>query len=192
MQLQLFRLGLKAEFDSIEHLRLHPGEVLTLSPRLAVQRDFDGAVQTQQEVKPHFDETRLHVKLKAWRGTVRFGRLKISWHIKPDRLLAPLAAGGTLAAATGCEFFDADKVGATIALRHWLPGDRFHPIGMPASVKLQDLFSNQKIPRARRHELVVAVAENGALFWVEGLRISERFKLDKGTVRRLNWHWQAS
>ena len=59
-----------------------------------------------------------------------------------------------------CEFFDADKVGGKITLRHWRPGDRFQPIGLKSPVKLQDLFTNRKIPRARRRELMVAAAEN--------------------------------
>ena len=90
----------------------------------------------------------------------------------------------------GCEYFDADRIGARIVLRHWQPGDRFQPIGMPTPKKLQDVFANQKIARPRRHELVVGVANNGELFWVEGLRIGERFKLDKHTARRLKWTWQ--
>jgi hypothetical protein len=39
-------------------------------------------------------------------------------------------------------------------------------------------------------ELVVAEARNGEIFWVEGLRIGERFKLDKGTRRALKWCWR--
>ena len=77
----------------------------------------------------------------------------------------------------GCEFFDADRVGSRIILRHWRPGDRFQPIGMKSAVKLQNLFTNAKIPRARRRELLVAVAEDGEIFWVEQLRIGEPFKL---------------
>jgi tRNA(Ile)-lysidine synthase len=74
-------------------------------------------------------------------------------------------------------------------LRHWRPGDRFQPIGMAGGVKLQDLFTNRKIPRAERHRLVVATTAAGELFWVEGLRMAERFKLDKSTARRLQWCW---
>ena len=90
----------------------------------------------------------------------------------------------------GCETFDAEKVGSPILLRHWQPGDRFQPIGMSDSVKLQDFFTNEKVPRSRRHELVVAANNKGELFWVEGLRISERFKLTKETKRGLQWRWQ--
>jgi tRNA(Ile)-lysidine synthetase-like protein len=89
-----------------------------------------------------------------------------------------------------CESFDADKVGGKITLRHWRPGDRFQPIGLKSPVKLQDLFTNRKIPRARRRELMVAAAENREIFWVEGLRISEHFKLTPQTKRRLIWRWR--
>jgi hypothetical protein len=61
---------------------------------------------------------------------------------------------------------------------------------MPRPVKLQDLFTNARIPTGERRQRVVAEAESGTIFWVQGLRIGERFKLDTGTQRRLKWCWQ--
>jgi tRNA(Ile)-lysidine synthase len=75
-------------------------------------------------------------------------------------------------------------------LRHWRAGDRFQPIGMNAAVKLQDLFVNRKIPKQRRHALAIATTAAGEIFWVEGLRIGERFRLSETTRRRLKWEWQ--
>ena len=88
-----------------------------------------------------------------------------------------------------CEYFDADRVGSVVVLRHWRAGDRFRPIGMSAPVKLQDLFVNQKVSRAQRHQLVVATTGAGEVFWVEGLRLGDCFKLDNRTVHRLKWRW---
>ena len=94
---------------------------------------------------------------------------------------------------TGREFFDADKVGGQITLRHWRAGDRFQPIGLKSAVKLQDLFTNQKIPRARAGiDLVVAEAANGKIFWVQDLRMAEPFKLTPETKRRLVWRWRCA
>ena len=44
---------------------------------------------------------------------------------------------------------------------------------------------NQKVPRERRHTLLLAETANKDIFWVEGLRISEHFKLTAYTRRRL-------
>jgi tRNA(Ile)-lysidine synthase len=92
----------------------------------------------------------------------------------------------------GQEFFDADAVGELITLRHWQPGDRFWPTGMPGPAKVQDLLINRKIPRAERRQLVVATTAKGELFWVEGLRMAESFKLDRRTRRCLKWEWQCA
>ena len=83
----------------------------------------------------------------------------------------------------------AAQIGDELVLRHWSEGDRFQPIGMKSPVKLQDLFTNLKIPRARRHQVIVAEAKK-EIFWVEGLRISENFKLTPRTKRLLIWGWQ--
>jgi tRNA(Ile)-lysidine synthase len=60
---------------------------------------------------------------------------------------------------------------------------------MNRAVKLQDLFTNAKVPRERRHQLVLAEARSG-IFWVEGFRMSEGFKLTARTERVLTWKCQ--
>jgi hypothetical protein len=63
---------------------------------------------------------------------------------------------------------------------------------MTKSVKLQDLLTNAKIPRNRRHTLILATTDWGDIFWVESLRISEQFKLTPDTRRRLVWQLERS
>jgi hypothetical protein len=48
------------------------------------------------------------------------------------------------------------------------------------------------VPPRERRRRVVAATRQGEIFWVEGLRIGEGFKLDKTTARRLNWRWQRA
>ena len=64
---------------------------------------------------------------------------------------------------------------------------RYH---MKSPVKLQDLFVNWKIPRGERGGLIVAETAAGEIFWVERLRIAERFKLSSTTNRCLQWQWK--
>jgi tRNA(Ile)-lysidine synthase len=92
----------------------------------------------------------------------------------------------------GTEFFDADQIGGEVTLRHWRAGDRFQPIGLLSPAKLQDLFVNAKIPAARRRKLLVAAATDGEIFWVEGLRIGEKFKLTPATKNCFGWHFAPS
>ncbi|HXR06558.1 MAG TPA: tRNA lysidine(34) synthetase TilS, partial [Candidatus Acidoferrum sp.] len=113
------------------------------------------------------------------------GRVKVSWELSDNTQM-------NSARRPNAECFDADKVGPRICLRHWQPGDRFHLIGAAAAAKLQDIFTNLKVPRAERRRRVLAATAQGEIFWVEGLRIAQGFRLDKTTVRRLNWRWQRA
>ena len=131
-----------------------------------------------------FSSSSTEVELKGRGGEVEFGGARIRWRIDSKKAVKPFRVG------VGHERFDADRVGGRVRLRHWQPGDRFEPIGMGRSVKLQDFFTNQKVPRDRRRRLIVAATGSGEVFWVEGLRISERFKLTKRTKRRLHWWWK--
>jgi tRNA(Ile)-lysidine synthase len=110
------------------------------------------------------------------------GELTVHWEIESKK-------GASFRAEPNAEYFDADKVGPRIWLRHWQAGDRFQPIGTASARKLQDLFTNAKVPRAERHWRVVATTFRDEPFWVEGLRIAEPFKLKSATTRRLKWQW---
>ena len=97
------------------------------------------------------------VSLEGKAGEAEFGGLKIGW----ERLAGGLAKWRELGQAESREVFDAESLGQSITLRHWQPGDRFQPIGQAGTSKLQDLFVNQKIPKADRRKLVVAEAADG-------------------------------
>ena len=152
-------------------------------PRSAV-RERSGMVRLQGATREEFNAAFAEVDLQGRAGEVEFDGARIGWRIGAGK------AGGRPRPRVGRECFDADRVGSPVRLRHWQPGDRFQPIGMSRAVKLQDFFTNQKVPRDRRRRLVVAATARGELFWVEGMRISERFKLTKGTKRRLQWCWK--
>ena len=208
VQLKLIRLGIAPEFDLVEHLRLYserpieiprtaetarvlarpnrsgePAETPALGG-LRLMRNGQGIVLVRAGVSAPFREGGIDLNLRESSGKLEWEGMRFSWQILPNkRKIQPGRKGNG-------EYFDAEAVGQRVILRHWRPGDRFQPIGMAQAVKLQDLFVNQKVPRERRRHLAVATTECGDLFWVEGLRISERFKLTNSTIRRLHWAWQ--
>jgi tRNA(Ile)-lysidine synthase len=79
---------------------------------------------------------------------------------------------------------DDDKLVHPLTLRSFERGDRFVPLGMKASKKLKDFFIDSKVPKALRRQIPLLVS-GGAIAWVVGYRVSERFKLTKGSKRVL-------
>jgi tRNA(Ile)-lysidine synthase len=77
-------------------------------------------------------------------------------------------------------YLDASTIGEALTMRVWQPGDRFRPLGMRGEKKLQDYFSDAKVPRELRGRLpLVFSAEH--LIWVAGLRIDDRVRLTPTT-----------
>jgi len=193
IQSQLMRRRIPADYELVERLRSHPGSRVTVSPETTVLLDDHGRLRLLESnppsnyaFRPSKGNKSLEAELRRENGrrSITFGGLKIHWRFDSQGTRIPSKP------RAGREFFDADKVGLKVILRHWEPGDRFQPIGLSSPVKLQDLFTNQKIPREQRHKLVVVTTAEGELVWVEKLRISERFKLSEHTNRRLQWRWK--
>jgi tRNA(Ile)-lysidine synthase len=147
-------------------------------------RDAAGGLSLRHASPAAFNAGELKLTLSGRAGRVAFGDWEFRWTLKKHDGTHALPPREPQA-----EFFDAARTGGEIILRHWRAGDRFQPIGLASPVKLQDLFVNAKIPAARRRRLVLAVTRTGEIFWVEGLRIGERFKLTPETRRKLAWQW---
>ena len=184
IQAQLVREGIPADFALVERLRTLPGEPFSIVPQVTVNCDASGRLHFRETISAKRRTEEVEIDLGGGGGEILFGGKRIDWRIGPQR---GFRVPGPV---PGRESFDADKVGARIVLRHWQAGDRFQPTGMRQGVKLQDLFTNQKIPRARRHDLIVATTMENEVFWVEGLRIGERFKLTPQTTRQMIWRWR--
>lgn len=114
-------------------------------------------------------------------GGVDFAERRIEWAF-PDN--------ADLGRQSNLMIFDAARLGSRIVLRHYQPGDRIRLSGRSSLRPLHEMFSRNKIARSRRHQAIVASTEAGEIFWVEGLRITEDFKVTPGTQRFLEWRWR--
>ena len=187
IQMRLQEQGCPADFELIDRLRTAPERAVSISSGLTVRLDRSGGLHFEANIsfKAKGISSEIHFNDHGRNGgTTEFEGVNISW-----RLLAK-GRRSLPGRKLGREWFDAALVGPKFVLRHWRPGDRFQPIGMGAAVKLQDLFVNQRITRKMRHELIVAEAASGEIFWVENLRISEKFKVASETRQILEWRWK--
>ncbi|HEY5909355.1 MAG TPA: tRNA lysidine(34) synthetase TilS [Verrucomicrobiae bacterium] len=205
LQAQLIALRVAPDFELVEKLRLNSGVPVQVGSRagkadrikraapasntqlaFSVLREPSGRVQLQAGIPAPRGFTRgsltLDVTPKA--GAACFGGVEVRWRNEKRIGLRKVKR------LVRKELFDADRVGSPVSLRHWQPGDRFQPIGMAGAVKLQDFFTNQKVPRKERQRLVLATTAQGKIFWIEGMRIAEQFKLSPKTIRRLHWVWR--
>jgi tRNA(Ile)-lysidine synthase len=208
IRLQLRSSGFEPDFECVENLRINPNQSISIGRNLTASRSEEGRIIVSSPKILDFrsEQTRLDFSDPA--GQTEIEGLKIGWEILSGvalrRLKRELQIGTgpnrgnvseksrkTNKALAGCEYFDADAIGNTATLRHWRAGDRFQPIGMAHSAKVQDLLTNLKVPAAERRSIVVAEAEDERLFWVQGLRISEPFKIRQQTERCLRWTWQS-
>jgi tRNA(Ile)-lysidine synthase len=186
VQSQLRELGLEPDFQQVEELRTAVGRPVTVAPQLDLACDTAGVVRRVGPAPAGFEPGREVIDLTQPSGDATFAGVDFQWRVRAWSGNRPPAP------RPGREYFDVDKVGARLVLRHWQAGDRFQPIGLPKPAKLQDWFTNRKVPVSQRRGLVLAEAEQGSLFWVEGERIGESCKLTPKTRRILEWHWRRA
>jgi tRNA(Ile)-lysidine synthase len=76
--------------------------------------------------------------------------------------------------------FDLQKTGSELFVRRRRPGDRFQPLGMDTSKKLQDFMVDARIPRSWRDRIPI-VCSPQQIVWVVGWRIDDRVKVTEAS-----------
>jgi tRNA(Ile)-lysidine synthase len=182
--------------------------------RLAVQRLADRAGGRPPAVGPRTEEI---LALGAGGGSaavdvggglravVEYGRLRFERGSAEAPPLAPLAvpghtawAGGELTSERASDLpvdddpltatLDAAALAPALDVRAWQPGDRMRPLGLGGSRSLQDLFTDRKVPRARR-ALTPVVLSGDEIAWVPGVATGERFRVTDATRLRVRLRW---
>ena len=68
-------------------------------------------------------------------------------------------------------YLDRSTLGDELILRSRRPGDRFQPLGMDRHKKLQDFFTDSRVPRTWRDRVPLLASRHG-IAWVVGYRIA--------------------
>ena len=187
LQRQLFSKSVESSFDLVESLRIHVDKAIEVSPGKRLLRNETGKIELLPCMNERvFSIDRCVIDLFDQKDEIEFGGFKF-WF---KSTLGGLDKLAELGQKSNREVFDASSIGSHITLRHWNPGDRFQPIGLTNEKKLQDLFVNQKISSSERHRRVIGESDDGRLFWVNGLRIADPFKVTESTTELLLFHWE--
>ncbi len=136
--------------------------------RLGVQDDADATVEREVPIPSAI----------VWEATGQRIEVKLADPVEVRTMLSEVHPDRAAV-------FDADRFTHRLRLRGWMPGDLFYPLGMRGQrKKLQDYFTDLKIPRAERRRIPLLVAPEGIL-WVVGYRLDHRFAAGSSATRVL-------
>ncbi|MCA1810341.1 MAG: tRNA lysidine(34) synthetase TilS, partial [Lentisphaerae bacterium] len=71
-----------------------------------------------------------------------------------------------------------------LMVRNWQPGDRMRPYGLHGSRKLQDIFSDLKVPATQRSSIPLLVCGD-EIIWLPSYRIAQAWALRPNERRML-------
>jgi tRNA(Ile)-lysidine synthase len=80
--------------------------------------------------------------------------------------------------------FDAEVTSGGLVVRSFREGDRIRPLGMDGSRKVQDVFTDRKLPRERRKSWPLIATSGGEIVWIPQMARS-RVALVTGATRKV-------
>ena len=157
-----------------------PGTVLELPAGVFLNRGYTSLVFSRDRVLPcplpllkgehpvtlpSNGESESIVEGEGWRITLSAGDSVVPSDISAGG--APTTGGAHVWTAR----LDREALEGPLLVRARRPGDRFQPFGMRGEKKLQDFFTDSKVPRSWRDSVPLLVSERG-IAWVVGYRIA--------------------
>jgi tRNA(Ile)-lysidine synthase len=178
----LHRMQVEPNEKKVEALKrlctLPTGRIVELSGELSAYRD-----------REHIVFRRMNDEISSTRqvefgGSYKYGGCRISIS-NPEPVPAVFIDTGEV------EYIDAERLGQELVLRPWHAGDWFIPLGMKTKKKLSDFFTDQKIPRFQKTSIPI-LESDGAIVWICGKRLDNRFKLTEHTRTAIRLTYQSS
>lgn len=141
---------------------------------LALKKAAKGSVQftlnSHQRVvieygKLRFETNGLPLRQPLWEISQKKG---VGWKKEDTKTIGQLPAEASFCAA---------MVGdSPVMVRSVEPGDCFEPLGVSGHRKLQDIFTDCKVPRAQRALIPVVICRD-EIIWIPGYRIAKKWRV---------------
>lgn len=190
IQRQILRMGLTRltgstrDFDaghieSMANFITKPtGKTLPLPHGLTLSSLYDTLVLATAEIS--------HCPLPLLKGQTAIplpGEIEVDgWHItaKITRQTRNTTRITQDSASEFTAMFDLNALGTDLMLRNRQPGDRFQPLGMNRTKKLQDFMVDARIPQAWRNRVPILCTKDH-IAWIVGWQIDDRVKVLKNS-----------
>ncbi len=101
--------------------------------------------------------------------------------VSNEVLRAETATGWGAAGPRGVWASASRAAGRPLRVRSWETGDAYRPHGAPGRRKLQDLFTDARLPRSHRSAIPV-VECGGEIVWVPGFRVAHDWAVESRTA----------
>lgn len=113
-------------------------------------------------------------------GATRFGD-QWTFHVSIEAIESGDGMSGVKSSKEGRSravegVMDVEALRLPLSVRVRRPGDRLNPLGMRGKKKLQDIFTDAKVPRSMRDKTPIVVDQDG-IVWVVGHVLAERAKV---------------
>ncbi len=168
-----------ADYQALDRLALHSqvGRGVCLPRDIRAEKGYNEIVLTP-ECAHRRGAPAVEMRVLPAEGIVHLP--EIGRELRVERLQQRPAELGQ---AHGCQIvLDATRVARPLGVRAWQPGDRMVPLGMTGHRKLQDLFTDCKVPHAQRRRVPIVVDAKGEVLWVAGLALAESAKVTEETT----------
>jgi tRNA(Ile)-lysidine synthase len=171
-------IRLATESSSGKHLELPGG--------IQVGREFDeliftasgaaGPEEQSEETKSRARAYRYEFRLDG-AGTTTISIPELGSRFRLKVIDWPPAESDT---KWGVEALDADRLGTSLILRSWRPGDGYRPRGRREGRKLKEMFRTGRVPSRERGRWPV-LESGGRVVWTRGLPPAEEYCAREGT-----------
>ncbi len=112
-------------------------------------------------------------------GSVTLPSLRLRLHARRCRCSQPMVS------RPGAAHVDLEELALPLKVGPRHRGDRFQPLGMQHSKRLQDFLVDRKVPQAERDRIPL-VRDRSGIIWIPGLSIAERARITPKTTRILH------
>lgn len=83
-------------------------------------------------------------------------------------------------------YLDYSKLKLPLYIREKIDGDRFKPLGLKGTKKLQDFFTDKKIPKHKRSQIPVITDKTGKIVAIGDLTIDDNYKISESNKKKAN------